>query len=110
MGDYQGSIIHIRQALELSPAGTENSAKRDKLNARLAKCFLHLRDVSSAKDAISAVGDQDLGAELSESLKSMLALCASAPDQSVFRRQILDHVPQYKSWLSICPRLATAAH
>lgn len=96
MGD---SITHITQALEISPAGTEGSAKRDKLNARLAKCFLHLGDVNSAKDAISAIGNQDLGAELSESLKSMLTLRAAAPEEAVLRRQILDHIPQYKSSL-----------
>ncbi|KAM0738037.1 hypothetical protein ACQRIT_007513 [Beauveria bassiana] len=99
-GDYKGSITYIKQALALSAAGTNDAAKIDKLNARLAKCFLHLRDFSSARDALLAISNQDLRIELSESLESALKLQAAVTDECALRKQILNHVPRFKSWLS----------
>ncbi|KAM3512042.1 hypothetical protein MY11210_004302 [Beauveria gryllotalpidicola] len=99
-GDYKSSITYIKQALALYAAGTKDAGKNDKLNARLAKCFLHLRDLSSVNDALAAISNQDIRVELSESLESALKLQAAVPDEYTLRRQIFDHVPRYKSWLA----------
>ncbi|KAM3430865.1 hypothetical protein MY4824_007438 [Beauveria thailandica] len=109
-GDYDSCITYIKQALALSAAGTNDAGRNDTLNARLAKCLLHLRDFSSAKDALLAIGNQDLRVELSESLKSALKLQAAVPDECTLRRQILNHVPRYKSWLSNVAEYYASGH
>lgn len=103
MGDYRGAIAHIREAISLTVPETVDIAKTDKLYSRLAKCFLHLLDFSSAEDAISSIGNSYLRTELYESVESMKAIWVEVPDESVLRRQVLDQIPQYKPCLYVSP-------
>lgn len=98
-GDYRGAIVYTRKAISLTTAETDDSVKKDKLYGRLAKCFLHQLDFSSAEDTISSIADTPLRTELRKSVESLKALWAEAPDEAVLRRQVLDHVPQYKPCL-----------
>jgi len=101
MGDYRRSITHIRKALSLTVSEANYSAKTDKLYSRLAKCCLYLLDSSSAESAISSIDDGHLRTELYGSLQSMKSLWADIPDESVLRKQVLDRIPRYKSWLYV---------
>lgn len=101
MGDYQGAIDRIKEALFLSQEGDDNAAKKDKLYVRQAKCHLHLRDMSAAKKAISSISNRDMAAELSASLESLMTLHAEDVDTLILRKRVLDQIPQYKPWLYV---------
>ena len=101
MGDYQGAITYIREAMSLKPSDTNDDAQNDKLSARLAKCFLYLLEFSSAEDALSGMSSSQLRAELCESVKSMMALWAKVPDESLLRKQVLEQLGFYKPCLYV---------
>ncbi|KAG5930341.1 hypothetical protein E4U42_001856 [Claviceps africana] len=91
IGDYGGAIAYIRQALLLSSSESHENGDGDKLYSRMAKCFLYLRDLTSAKDAISSIKNDDMCNQLTTSVELMDAFCDKAADESVLRKQILDH-------------------
>lgn len=103
MGDYKASIVYIKKAITLTLPETDDTTKNDKLHSRLAKCFLHLLDFSSAEDAVSSISDNHLRTELYEWVESMKILWLEAPDEPSFRKQVLDQIPRYKSWLYVDP-------
>lgn len=103
MGDYAGAIPYIRKAISLTVPETDDNAKKDKLYSRLAKCFLHQLDFSSAEDAMSSISNSHLRTELYEWVESMKALWIEAPDETILRKQVLDQIPRYKSWLYVGP-------
>ncbi|QPH11568.1 hypothetical protein C2857_003367 [Epichloe festucae Fl1] len=75
MGDYRAAIAYIQKAISLAVSGTDDDdAKKDKLYSRMAKSYLHLLDLHSAEEAISAIGDGHVRAELHESAESIKAL------------------------------------
>lgn len=101
MGDYRAAITYIQKATSLAFSGTDtDDAKKDKLYSRMAKCYLHLLDVHSAEEAISAIGDGHVRAELQESAESIKALSGESPDEALLRGHVLDRLPRYKPCLT----------
>ncbi|KAG6008119.1 hypothetical protein E4U21_005001 [Claviceps maximensis] len=109
-GDYEGAIGYVRQALLLPSPEQHEHVDKDKLYHRMAKCFLHLRDLTSAKDAISSIRNADLRKKLTATVESVDALRDEVSDESVLRKQILDRVSRYKSSLQDIPEYFCVGH
>ena len=95
-GQYQDAVDLLRKALELMLEEPDDSAKKQKLYARLAKSHAHISQVEEVRSMIEHLaGDRKLQDSLRSTSDTLKAWQASA-ETSNHRKAVLERLGRYK--------------
>lgn len=97
-GDYSAALASIDKAVALTKE-PDDSAKKQKLYTRMAKCHLHNLALQDAENAAAKLGSDGQSRALRSSIKELQTLWNMEPEEGTFRKHILDRFPRYKGVL-----------
>lgn len=101
LGNYNSSVDFTLESLQLTDI--DDLERRQKLNVRLAKCYIHLRQYGKARAAVEDIKPSTDRKILAKSLVHMSSTDISESDIDSARAKVINSIPRYKPALCVSP-------